>query len=197
MPVTTDLRTTKRFEVVVTAPTATFTVTPKSLIDTVPGGSLLWDKVQFHRFDIYGNEDAGGTTGQVGYSPITVTLQNLGTGGWFGDVPTYYSDAVGTFRRAHVGISPNSAFQAQWVSAVDTEPLLTITSQRQIGVTPGGLALVQFTCTLRSTAGAPTSVSESFVQRINRHEPLMLPQKDENTENNTQEEYENTTQTSV
>jgi hypothetical protein len=166
--VATDLRTTKRFEVILTALTLSFTVTPKALIDTIPGGSALWDKVQFHRFDIYGTDKRPALTSPM--APVTVTLNNLGTGGWFGDVPTYHSDPVGQFRRSHVGITPNAAFQSMWVTSSDTESILTITTSN-IGSSsqPQAEVILQFTCTLRSTAGAPQASGVAQVTRVDGH----------------------------
>jgi len=168
VPVTTDLRTTKRFEVLVSSTTPTSTVSPSALISTIPGGDTLWDRVQFHRFDIYGADTHRDAAVGEGLPSITVTLDNLTTGGYLGDIPTYYSDPVGEFRRAHVGISPNTAFQQMWVDSTSTATLLTLTTQ-SVSTTSAYRYLVQFTCTLRSTAGAPAEASEGKVAPVPRH----------------------------
>ena len=134
--------------------TPTFTVSPKALVDTISGGSAMWDVVQFHRFDIFGNEI--GTAGTVS-SPLTVTLHTSLVG--FGDNATGYADGVGTARRSHVGFTPNELFRSAWIPSSTTTPILTMTSPAP--VVGQGTAIVQFVCILRSTAGAPAAVEGS------------------------------------
>jgi hypothetical protein len=172
LPVATDLITMRRFEAIVstTPGGAPFTVSTKALIDTLPGTSTVWDKVQFHRFDVFSNDLT--VAGQQ--ATIAVTVTNPASG-YFGDVPTGYADPAGTARRAHVAIAMNELFRETWIDSTDTSPLLTIKSG---GTTTSASALVQFVCVLRSTAGALTGVRESEVRsvleaRLNT-EPLIL-----------------------
>lgn len=165
-PVSTDIVAQRRFEAVVTSTgTAAFTVSTKALIDTIPGTSTLWDKVRFHQLDIYSREvDALGNYGRV-----AVTLNNPASG-YFGDIPTGYNDPVGNFRRAHVGITPARLFQMTWIDSSDTSPLLTITA-------PGSTnssCLIQFSVTIRTTAGAPTS-EPGEVESVIVHHDVDVP----------------------
>jgi hypothetical protein len=138
--------TSRRFEVIaVAAGTGAFTVSTKALVDALPGTSTVWDKVQFHRFDLFSNEpNAIGV-----YPSLVVTITNPSSA-YFGDIPTGYADAVAGSRRAHVGVVMNELFRETWIDSSDTSPLLTITSNSGINSS----ALVQFVCILRSTAGS-------------------------------------------
>ena len=168
LPVSTDLLTQKRFEVELSsATTSTFTVSPAALIGTVPGGTALWDKVQFHKFDVWGGPPSYASTGSS-MSPVTVTLHSPTTSG-FGDTPTGYSDPVGTARRAHIGMLPNTLFRNTWYNSNDTNVLLTITSSNNSPGTPGACVL-QFTAILRSTGTSVTESSEADVSFTPHHE---------------------------
>lgn len=150
-PVSTDIVSQRRFEVVATSTgTAAFTISTKALIDTIPGTSSLWDKVRFHEFDVYSNERLNDGT----YGRVVATLNNPASG-YFGDIPTGYNDPTGNYRRAHVGIVPARLFQMTWIDSTDTSPILTITAPG----TTNSSCLVQFTVTIRTTAGAPTLTS--------------------------------------
>lgn len=142
----------RRFEAIVTSAGAgAFTVSPKALIDTIPGTSTLWDKFRLHAVDVYSKEASA-----IGvYSPVTVTLENPASG-YFGDIPTGYNDPPGAFIRAHVGIVPGKLYQSTWIDSSDTSPMLTIHAASGANSS----ALVQFLVTIRTTAGNPTLVSE-------------------------------------
>lgn len=172
LPVTTDLVTQKRFEVVLTAATATFTVSPAALVATLPGNTAVWDKIQFHRFDVF----SVATTSSGAYTELTATLENPSSG-YFGDRPTGYSDAVGTFRRAHVGFRPNSLYKATWIDTTDTSPLLTITAVPTTGTT--GTCLLQFVAVLRSSgisvSGPPADVHRPLPHSFKASEVRDLP----------------------
>jgi hypothetical protein len=155
-PVATDLVTMRRFELIVSTTTAApFSVSPKQLVDELPGTSTVWDKVQFHKFDIFSDcvldtDDPMRTLEE--YSPLAVTLHSIE--GQSGDVPTGYSDSVGTTRRAHVGIIPNHLYRTTWYDSSSEDALLTINcvgKTYQTGV--AGQAIVQFVAVLRSSAG--------------------------------------------
>ena len=171
LPVTTDLLTQRRFEVLLTSATLTFTVSPKALIDVLPGGSALWDKVQFHTFDIFSDVEVGGV-----YTPIAATLETPSSG-YFGDHPTGFSDGVGAFRRAHVGFTPNELFRTTWIDSSDTSPLLTITAASTSGTNTQ--CILQFVAVLRSTATGVTGdhaevVSPAGHERVNSQRRITL-----------------------
>jgi len=161
--VNTDLRTITRAEAVIkwSGPSSTVTagtVSIKSLIDTLPGGSTVWDVCQFKRFDVYGAQiGARPNISSSNWPSVTVTLENTVNSNYFGDIPTFYSDAVGNSRRAHVGITPNILFQEAWLPTTRTDTVLSIvtdainTSGSQQTVSYE--VLVQFTVALRSIAG--------------------------------------------
>lgn len=172
--VNTDLRTITRAEAVVrwTGPAGSVTagaVTIKSLIDTLPGGSTIWDVCQFKRFDIYGAQFKTLSSGASSDWPsITVTLENTINSNYFGDIPTFYSDAVGNSRRAHIGITPNVLFQEAWFPTTRTDTVLSIITDADspgsgTGSVSGYGVLIQFTVALRSTAG---TVSESVAAGV-------------------------------
>ncbi len=183
--VVTDLRTSTRAEAVVTwtgAGGTPGTVTVKSLIDTLPGGSTMWDVCQFKRFDIYGAQIRTGSSGTSSDWPsITVTLNNTINSNYFGDIPTFYSDAVGFSKRAHVGITPNYLFQEAWIPSSRTDTVLTIVTDPNGSTSPYTFAvLVQFSVVLRSTPG---TVSESVSATVtsaasSRHEVPMVTDYD-------------------
>lgn len=170
LPVGTDLITSRRFEALVAASgTAAFTVSTKALIDTLPGTSSVWDKVQFHRFDIFSDGHQATSAGSP-FPPVSVTITNPSSG-YFGDIPTGYADSVGTTRRAHVGISMNELFKETWIDSTDTSPLLTI----KCSDGTNSAALVQFVCILRSTAGALTGAHVGIASRAVGHEYTLTP----------------------
>ena len=120
----------------------------------------MWDKVQFHCFDVWSDvlKNEGGSVSTDDYTPIAATL-NVPGSGYFGDIPTAYADAVGTFRRAHVGFTPNELYRSMWVDTSDISPVLTITGSNALsGSGTQTRAILQFSCVLRSTAqtGPPT-----------------------------------------
>lgn len=155
LPVASDMITSRRFEVIATATgVGAYTVSTKQLVDALPGTSTVWDKVQFHRFDLFA--DAPDAVGN--YSPLSVTVTNPASG-YFGDVPTGYADSVNGARRAHVGVIMNELFKETWIDSSDVSPLLTITSA---GPTNSS-AIVQFVCILRSTAGIIPGAAASDV----------------------------------
>jgi hypothetical protein len=156
LPVASDMVTSRRFQVNVTATgTGAFTISPKALIDALPGTSTVWDKVQFHKFDLF---SAGGLTTTAFYPSLTVTVTNPSSG-YFGDVPTGYADSVGSTRRAHVGIIMNELFKETWIDSTDTSPLLTVVCSDGTN----SAALIQFVCILRSTAGTIPGVPATSV----------------------------------
>lgn len=177
LPVAVDLTTSRRFEVVVrwSGPLLAQTpglVTVKQLIDSLPGTSTMWDYCQFQRFDVYGvqaNYASAAIPGAANDWPsMTVTLNNTINNNYFGDNPTFYNDAVGGSRRAHVGILPNRLFRVEWLPSSRTETLLTLsTPSYETTTDPDNplqyAALVQFVVRLRSVAGtafdAPSSTS--------------------------------------
>jgi hypothetical protein len=160
VPVSNDLITQKRFEVILNATTTTFTVSPKALVDTITGTSSIWDKVQFHSFDVFSNVtvSVGAGIEDNRYTPISAQLENPGSG-YFGDHASAYSDAVGTFRRAHVGFTPNDLYRSTWMDSTDTSPILTITATATTGTNTN--CLLQFVAILRSTEGSPTGEAGS------------------------------------
>lgn len=173
-PVKNDLTATHRGEVVVTWTSAT---TPAAgllsvltLVNTLPGSSVTWDRVQFHKFDVWGIFQASSTVGSVEpideALPIQVTLNEPGASVDASDLPTFYADGVGTARRSHIGIVPNALYRRTWVATTSTNPLLTIlTPPWFLSSVPMYQfeVLVQFTCVLRSVTGAtaPTVSSEA------------------------------------
>jgi len=139
-------------------------LTTLALVNTLPGSSVTWDEIQFHRFDIWGQflSGAGTATGDQEpvdeALPIMVTLNQLTASGLSSDIPTFYSDGVGTARRSHVGIMPNDLYRHSWIPSNSTSPLLTVSTPpyfQGTGTPPYQMSvLVQFTCVVRSVVGS-------------------------------------------
>jgi len=185
LPVTVDLTASRLHEVVVTwtgpiTSTTASSVTVKQLVDAIPGGSDLWDRVQFHRFDVYGAQlkQTGGESGPSYSSSawpwLQVNLRNDLNGSYFGDVASFYDDAVGNSRRSHVGIVPNDLFRSAWFASNLASPILEFSTDAKD--TEAAISaniyevLVQYSCSLRSTPGVtfePVTAEVTPVQ--NRH----------------------------
>jgi len=155
-------------------------VTVKQLVDAIPGGSDLWDRVQFHRFDVYGAQlkqtgtEAGPNYSSSAWPWLQVTLNNDLNGSYFGDVATFYDDAVGNSRRSHVGILPNDLFTTAWFASNLASPILTFSTDSKD--TEAAISaniyevLVQYSCSLRSTPGVTFEpVSSEVVAVSKRH----------------------------
>lgn len=174
-PVKNDLVCTHRGEVRVvwhstTTPIAG-TLTTKALVDALPGASVTWDRVQFHKFDIFGsfNENYVGGNHPIGSAvPMSVTLlEPLNVDSGNNDVPTFYSDGVGSYRRAHVGFQPNLLFRQSWIPTTNINPILSITTvpYNLTGSDYFFQILLQYTCILRSVFGSPAPQVSADVLR--------------------------------
>jgi hypothetical protein len=174
-PVKNDLVCTHRGEVRIvwhstTTPIAG-TLTTKQLVDAMPGASVTWDRVQFHKFDAFGSFNLNFTAGNhpIGSAlPIAATLLDpLNVNSGNNDVPTFYNDGVGTMRRAHVGIVPNLLYRQTWIPTVDTNPLISFTTvpYELTGTDYFFQILLQYTCVVRSVFGSPAPQVAAEVRR--------------------------------
>lgn len=167
--VPTDLRASTRAEVIVRwsgSAGTPGTVTIKQLADSLPGGSAVWDEIQFSRFDIYGAQlKELETVSTSDWPSITVKFDNTINSNYLGDVPTFYSDAVGNSRRAHVGFTPNHLFRQAWFPTSREDAILTLVTDQNQATAPQFAALVQFTVAVRSVAGNVASESVPSVVR--------------------------------
>lgn len=192
-PVNADLRATQRCEVFVSwsSPPSggvAGTVSIKNLVDTVAGGSALWDRVQFHRFDVYADERPvvdSVPLGAGGWPTLTVTMNDT-NGIMHSDVPTFTSDAVSGHRRAHVGIRPSAMFQNTWFQSSNTDSFLQFQTDPTFvdGELGRNSVTLQFTCILRSTPGTESApVLANCLSRKERMLPpagASVPTRDEN-----------------
>jgi hypothetical protein len=148
------------------------------LVDAIPGGSDLWDRVQFHRFDVYGAQlKQTGGEGGPSYSSsawpwLQVNLRNDLNGSYFGDIASFYDDAVGNSRRSHVGIIPNDLFKSAWFSSDLASPILEFSTDAKDTETAIDAniyeVLIQYSCSLRSTPGVtfePVTATVTPVQK--------------------------------
>jgi len=187
-PVNADLVCSHRGEVVVnwsdtiTGPLTAGNISVKQIVDSIAGKSTVWDRAQFHRFDIYGAEQNiyyGNSEIVEGRSwpSMTATINTAAVGGYNGDEPTFYGDAVSNSRRSHVGIKMSSLFSQSWLDTSQTETFIRLVTEPYIenanGTTPNRqyTAIIQFTVVLRSTAGVITEsvagvVESRFHQRL-------------------------------
>jgi len=180
-PVNADLVCSHRGEVVVhwsdtvTGPPTAGNITVKQIIDSIAGGSSIWDRAQFSRFDIYGAEQNiyYGTSIPVegrSWPSMTATINTAAVGGYNGDEPTFYGDAVSNSRRAHVGIRMSSLFSQSWLDTSQTETFIRLVTEPYIENASGETtnrqytAIIQFTVVLRSTAGVISESVESAVE---------------------------------
>lgn len=144
-----------------TSPMVAGTISAKGLIDTIAGTSVVWDKVQFKKFQVYAVASGRGlstSTSSAEWPSLTVTLNSSGVSGFAAsDKPSFYCDSVPGQRRAHLNITPNRLFQESWLDATNTEPLLTILTEPLASNTGNNMSnyacYVQFSCVLRSTVG--------------------------------------------
>lgn len=194
LPVSLDLKAQQRSEVLVTwtssgsspPPPVAGTLSVKDLVDTLPGGSAVWTHVQFHRFDVYGAAPSqladGPVAGYMQWPSVAVTLNEVNNTS-FGDVPTFYDDAVTNSRRAHVGVVPNAVYRKAWNVSSSTDPLLTFNTYPYYNTgTPTVYnyeVLVQFVFVVRSVPNynfttAPVtvkSVHSRVVAAVDRENP--------------------------
>jgi len=179
-PSTSDLVASRRMTAFVTfngsGGLAQGGVTIAQLVALLPGGTAMWDEVQFKNFHIWGAERPikadPETISQFGNWPnINVKFNNTINSNYLGDNPSFVGMAVSNSRRAHVGITINKLFQQAWIPSTRTEQIIQVTTEpvASLGVIFEYEFLLQFTCMVRSVQGTliPELANETTLSPIN------------------------------
>jgi hypothetical protein len=137
-------------------------VTIQQLVNLLPGGTSMWDEVQFQSFHIWGAErpivglDPEENISQARNWPdINVKFNNTINSNYLGDNPSFVGMAVTNSRRAHVGIVPNQLFKQAWIPSTRTEQIIQVNTQpvSALGVIFEYEFLLEFSCMVRSVQG--------------------------------------------
>jgi len=121
----------------------------------------MWDEVQFKSFHVWGAErpiklDPESINANGNWPSINVKFNNTINSNYFGDNPSFVGEAVTNSMRAHVGIVPNTLFQAAWFPSTRTEQIIQVTTEptANTGLIFEYEFLIQFTCLVRSIQGS-------------------------------------------
>jgi len=185
-PVNADLVCSHSGEIIVnwsdtsTGPLTAGNISVKQIVDSIAGTSSVWDRAQFKTFHIYGAEQNiyyGTSTPVEGRSwpSMTATINTAAVGGYNGDEPTFYGDAVSNSRRSHVGIQMSSLFQQSWLDTSQTETFIRLVTEPYIENASGETtnrqytAIIQYSVVLRSTAGVITESVDANLETRFQH----------------------------
>lgn len=154
----TDISLTQRFQMHAIAggslaPVGTAFVSYQDIVNRIPGGAAVWDRMRIQHVEVWG-PDVNPTSTALGSSPgIQVTMSTNSLTNFNTDVPTFTDHGTAGQSRPHVSFVPDLFTRMQWNSSSSPDAFLIIQSE---DITFKGTFLVHITCEVRSVP--PTGI---------------------------------------
>jgi hypothetical protein len=124
-----------RFQLTVPVLTATTVlITPKDLIDGVPGGDTTWNTLRILHVEAWGPDSS--QTALLGLSSLTLGILSISSTGITTDQAVFIDTGTMGAQRSHISIRPGSLFELAWFNTDDdTTNVISIATSAAATVT--------------------------------------------------------------